>query len=529
MREKRRMASSALRTRIEPCRTDQAGPADTFEGTSVKIAICGISIESSTFTKHITTLVDFDVRRGPEIVARHPLQDWAPDVEFFGTLTAHSQPAGPIEPDVYDALENEMADRLQALGPMDGVWLDMHGAMNVLGRDRAEEHWIRRVRDVVGADTVVSGSFDPHGNISRELAGLVDLAAFHRHSPHIDNAATRERAVRNLVEVLHRGKKPAKAWVRIPALLPGERTSTVVDPGRSVFGAQLPTIEKYQLLDAAVCVGFFWADEPRNAAAVLTTAWDSSASVTAAEELAHGFWERHQEFQIVSDHYGDWDQALEFALARPYRPLYISDSGDNVTAGGTGDITHALERTIAHPAVLESGLRFLFAGMWDPETLAAAGDAEVGGVLDRAIGARYDDRYGQPVAGPWQVERLTTDPDGQAVEALLRNDNVDVIVRADRKAFIGPDDQASGGGIVPDLIDTGPYDAVVVKNGYLFPSQADNAGAGFIALTPGGTDLEHDRLDYHRLSRPLYPWDNPDSPDLRAQIIPPWTTPSANR
>ncbi len=491
----------------------------------MKIAICGISIESSTFTKHITTLRDFDVRRGPEIVARHSVQAWAPEVEFFGTLTAHSRPAGPIEPHVYDALENEMADRLRALGPVDGVWLDMHGAMNVLGRENAEEAWIRRVRDVVGPDAVVSGSFDPHGNISRELAELVDLAAFHRHSPHIDNAATRERAVRNLVDVLHRGEKPTKAWVRIPALLPGERTSTVVEPGRSVFGAQLSTIEKHRLLDAAVCVGFFWADEPRNAAAVLTTAWDSSAAAAAAEELAHGFWAQHREFQIVSEYYGDWDQALDFALGCHDRPLYISDSGDNVTAGGTGDITHALERTVDDARVVEAGLRFLFAGMWDPETLAVAADAGVGGLLHRAIGARYDDRYGQPVAGPWQVACLTTDPDGRTVEALLRHDNVDVIVRADRKAFIGPDDQAASGDIAPDLIDTAAYNAVVVKNGYLFPSQADDAGAAFMALTPGGTDLEHDRLEYHRLSRPLYPWDNPGDPDLRAEIVPPWSPP----
>ena len=489
----------------------------------MKIAICGISIESSTFTKHVTTLIDFDVRRGPEIVAQHPLQEWAPGVEFLGTLTAHSQPAGPIEPDVYDALEDEMADRLRALGPIDGVWLDMHGAMNVRGRERAEEHWIRRVRDVVGP-AVVSGSFDPHGNISRELAELVDLAAFHRHSPHIDNANTRERAVRNLVDVLQRGERPAKAWVRIPALLPGERTSTVVEPGSSVFGAQLPVIDEYELIDAAVCVGFFWADESRNSAAVLTTAWDPDAAVAAAEQLAHGFWDRHQEFQIVSDHHGGWDQALRFALDSPARPLYISDSGDNVTAGGTGDITYALERTIGDPAVARAGLRFLFAGFWDPKTLVEAGNAGIGGVLNRRIGATYDDRYGQPVAGPWRVSKLSADPNGQIVEALLRRDDVDVIVRADRRPFIGPGDQAAADhGNTSALVDTAPYDAVVVKNGYLFPSQADDAGSSFIALTPGGTDLQHDRLSYQHLSRPIYPWDHPTDPDLRAQLIPPWT------
>lgn len=488
----------------------------------MKIAICGISIESSTFTKHITTLGDFVVRRGPEIVAQHPLQEWAPGVEFLGTLTAHSQPAGPIEPDVYDALETEMAERFQALGPVDGVWLDMHGAMSVLGRERAEERWIRRVRAVVGSDAVVSGSFDPHGNISRELAGLVDLAAFHRHSPHIDNADTRERAVRHLVEVLNRGHKPAKAWVRIPALLPGERTSTVVEPGSTVFGAQIPTIQKHRLIDAAVCVGFFWADEARNAAAVLTTAWDPSAAAAGAEELARGFWDRHREFEIVADHYGGWDEALQYALSRPDRPLYISDAGDNVTAGGTGDITHGLERTVADAALADAGVRFLFAGMWDPATLRAAQDAGLDGVLDRAIGARFDNLYGQPVDGPWHVADLTGDPSGTIVEALLRRDNVDVIVRADRKAFLRPDDPAAGGGrsTAPDLVDTTPYDAVVVKNGYLFPSQADDAGSAFMALTPGGTDLQHDRLSYQHLSRPLYPWDDPADPDLQAEVIP---------
>ena len=489
----------------------------------MKIAICGISIESSTFSKHVTSLDDFEVRRGVEIVAYHPVQQWAPGVEFVGTLTANCNPAGPIDPDVYDALENEMAARLANVGPVDGVWLEMHGAMNVLGRHRAEEHWIRRVRDVVGPEAVLSGSFDPHGTISRELAELIDLAAFHRHSPHIDNAETRERAVRRLFEVLEHGGKPFKAWVRIPALLPGERTSTVVEPGKSVFGAQIPAIDKHQLIDAAMCVGFFWADEPRNAAAVLTTAWDRSAASTAAEELAQGFWTRHRDFQIVSDHFGGWDEALRFALRNPSRPLYISDSGDNVTAGGTGDGTYALEKTISNTAVADAGLRFLFAGLWDPDALQDATQAGVGGVVDRGIGASHDERYGRSVAGPWNVVSLTADADGRPVEALLRQGNIDVAVQADRKAFIRPGDPATSGILSgPDLVDTSPYNAVVVKNGYLFPSQAEDAGSAFMALTPGASDLNHERLTYHNISRPLYPWDDPSDPDLSGVIIPPF-------
>ncbi|MDF2444317.1 MAG: hypothetical protein JWR01_2520, partial [Subtercola sp.] len=279
----------------------------------MRIAIAGIHIESSTFTRHVARLGDFEVLRGDELVANYPFEAWLGidhEVTFVGALTANAGATGPIDPDVYDSFEDEMAERLAAIGPVDGVYLDMHGAMNVLGRSRAEEHWVRRVREVVGADAVISGSFDTHGNFSHELAELLDLAAFHRHAPHIDNELTRERSVTQLVDVIRRGERPAKAWLRLPALLPGERTSTVVEPGTSIFGRLLPAIDEYSLVDAAMCVGFFWADEERNAAAVFTTAYDPAAALAAAQNLGEAFWRDVDGFTIVTEHHGPWNEAI---------------------------------------------------------------------------------------------------------------------------------------------------------------------------------------------------------------------------
>jgi microcystin degradation protein MlrC len=492
-----------------------------------RIAVAGIQTESSTFTRFVADEREFVVERGAEVLARYPLDEWLPDqdeIELTGLIVANAAATGPVTPEVYDAFEDEMAAGLAALGPLDGVYLDMHGAMTVLGRERAEEHWIRRVRSIVGPGTVISCSFDTHGNLSHEIVELVDLAAFHRHAPHIDNEETRRRALTLLVEVLRRGELPSKAYVRIPALLPGERTSTAVEPGASVFGGLTTAIEKHDLVDAAMSVSFYWADEARNSAAVMTTAWRPEAAAAAAEELAVSFWEARHRFTIVSERYGSWDEALDYALTKPPVPLVVSDSGDNVTAGGSGDLTYALIRTLNDPRIAPSDLTFLFAGIFDPAAVEAAEAAGEGATADIAVGAWLDYRYAPPILRPWHVDRLLHSPvDGSVSGALLRLERISVSVQKTREPFIRPDDSSMPPGILLGLalVPFQGFDVVVVKNGYFFPSQLEDSKSSFMAITPGGTDLDESRLQFRAIQRPMYPFDEIESPDLTATIIPP--------
>ena len=74
---------------------------------------------------------------------------------------------------------------------------------------------------------------------------------------------TKQRAVANLVACLDQGVRPRKAWVRVPVLLPGEKASTRDEPARGIYG-RLPAIERLAgVIDAAVWIGYAWADEPR--------------------------------------------------------------------------------------------------------------------------------------------------------------------------------------------------------------------------------------------------------------------------
>ena len=199
--------------------------------------------------------------------------------------------------------------------------------MCVEGLDDVEAELLRRVREAVGKDVIVSASMDLHGNVSRELAHGCDLITCYRMAPHEDTMETKERACRNLVELLvqKERRRPIKAWIPVPILLPGEQTSTRVEPAKHIYAA-VPEVET---------IGYAWADEPRNRGAVVVTGWDEKVVVESAEKLAKLFWDARKDFVFVAPH-GSFKECLDAALSSKSRPYFISDSGDNPTAGGSG-------------------------------------------------------------------------------------------------------------------------------------------------------------------------------------------------
>ncbi|WJL96755.1 M81 family metallopeptidase [Microbacterium sp. ET2] len=491
-----------------------------------RIAIAGLHSEQSTFSLRTVDESFYAITRGEEMLPQYNfrarLGDIVDGVTWLPAVRAMGAASGPLLPESFDAILAETRTALETGLPYDGVYLEMHGAANVLGRQHAEETYVAMVREVVGPDAVISLSMDTHGNFSEELMRLVDLAACHRHAPHIDNLDTRDRAVRNLLETLERGTRPYKAWVRVPVLLPGERTSTVVEPGATVFARQLPLIEQHGVLDAALWVGFAWADEDRNAAAVLVTSWERESAVACARALAEAYWDAREEFVIVVDHSGDWDAALDFVVSGAKRPVFVSDSGDNVRAGASGDVTVALHATVGSPALQAAGVRSLFAGLVDADAFAAAQAAGIGGVIERSIGACLDFRYAPAVPGRWTVEGFIEGQYGEGTAGVLVRDGlVSVVIQRTAAPFIAPGDPSS-----PALrwegcihLDTSGYDMVVVKNGYQFPSQLAAAGSSFMAITPGGTDLDMSRLRFQNVWRPVFPLDAEFAADLEPILV----------
>lgn len=467
----------------------------------MRIAICGIHIESSTFTPYRSSDADFEVRRGAELVERYPFlgADWARDVEWLPVLHARALPGGQVLASTYRAWRDEITEGLAGLGHLDGVFFDIHGAMAVEGMGDAEGDLITAIRSVIGPDPVVASGMDLHGNVSGALFAGVDILTCYRTAPHVDVWQTRERACQNMVRAITSGR-PAKALVHLPFLLPGEMTSTRVEPAASLYARVGEVAESDGVWDAAFWIGFAWADEPRCQAAVVVTADDQGLADRQAMSLAEAIWDRRHDFEFVAP-VAPYAACLDAALASDRRPFLISDSGDNPGAGGACDVTVALGETLSRPELGGDGpLTVLLAAIVDPYAVSAAEAIGVGADGEIEVGGHIDSRPPGPLTRTWRVEALATDAHGGRV-ALLRQGRVGVIVTSRRDQYATLDKFRLLG------IEPASVPVVVVKIGYLEPELYDIAADWLMALTPGGVDQDLARLGHRHLQRPMIPFD----------------------
>lgn len=489
-----------------------------------RIGIGGISIESSTFSPHISGDDAFTIRTGDALRAYYPFLDagreLAEAAEWVPLTHGRSLPGGAVDPDTYQRMKDALVEGIRAQGPFDGFFFDIHGAMSVVGMDDAEGDLALAVRDALGPDTLVSTSMDLHGNVSETLRDAVDLLTCYRMAPHEDWLNTKERAVWNLLDRLrgpHGGdpqaRRPFTAWVPVPVLLPGEKTSTRLEPAQSIY-AELPEIEALPgVIDASVWIGYAWADEPRCQAYVVVTGDDREVIAREAERVARMFWEARQDFVFVAKT-GSLDDALEEALAPGApRPYVISDSGDNPTAGGAGDVTWTLAHLLLRPELTDGTHTTLVASIFDPRAVAEAVAAGVGATVTLSAGAAVDAGPHGPVEISGTVFSITDgDPDA-GTQVVIAVGGLHAIVTARRKPFHHLSDFRMLG------LEPTTADIVVVKIGYLEPELYELAAGWTLALTPGGVDQDLHRLGHHRLRPGVFPFDTTGDPDLTAVVV----------
>ena len=490
--------------------------------TLPRIAIAGLGIESSTFSPALTHEEAFHARYGPEVFNAYPFMMAVSPLRkqaiWLPAITGKSLPGGAVTREAYESLVSKTLDSLKKYGPYDGLFFDIHGAMSVVGLDDPEGDFITRIRNVIGYKTLISTSMDLHGNVSWRLAQNSDLITCYRMAPHEDAMQSKERAVVNLLERIKTGKgKPAyKAWIPVPILLPGEKTSTRIEPGKSLYQQVAPLADHQNgIVDAAIWIGYAWADEPRNHAVVMVTGDDKANVTQAAEKLALDFWNVRNQFDFVAPT-GTLETCLKNAFASPKRPFFISDTGDNPTAGGAGDVTWTLTQLLARPEFQRTdGPSLIYASIPDPELVGKAIAAGVGGKVDGVAGARVDARFAPPVRLNGTVESIVKGDKDAEVEVVVKVGSIHVIVTQKRKPYHKEID------FTRLSLNPRKADIVVVKIGYLEPELYAMQADWIMALTPGGVNQDLARLPYKRIKRPMFPFDKDmKKPDLLAQFVP---------
>ena len=455
----------------------------------MRLAICGIRHETNTFSPLRAGIEDFDVLRGEEILADGPWQAFD-NVEWAPTLVSKAQPHGLVLMDAYESMATEMVEGLHQASPVDGVYLDLHGAMEVEGLGDGERDLVSRVREAVGDEIPIVVSLDLHGNLAPEVVEKTNVLTALRTAPHVDRRETQVRAIRHLVRCVKEGIRPANAIVRLPMLLPGEHAATGVEPARSLYAGLKEVETQPDIVDASIMIGCAWTDSPFTSVAAIVVSENRKAAREHANRLAQEIWRRRDEFapDVVTLPVED---VVQRAMREIRHPVFISDSGDNVTAGAAGDIPLVLK------TLLDNGAGdAVVAGIADAGAVERCIDAGVGAGLTLTVGGNLDRVNGSPLEVTGRV--VSMNPPRIVV---FQVEGVRVVLTADRMPFLDlrAFEEAN--------VNPTEHEIVVVKHGYLAPELREIAGTALMAVSPGCTTLALETLPYERIRRPVFPLD----------------------
>ena len=155
--------------------------------------------------------------------------------QMLPVLWTGAIPSAHVEKEAYERIAGEIVDGIAAAGRLDGVYLDLHGAMVAEHLDDGEGELIARVRRVVGPNVPIAVSLDLHGNVTRQMVDEADMLVAFRTYPHVDMAETGRRTAVQLDSLMTRRRPFAKAFRRLPFLIPIPWQCTALEPARTIY------------------------------------------------------------------------------------------------------------------------------------------------------------------------------------------------------------------------------------------------------------------------------------------------------
>lgn len=314
-----------------------------------------------------------------------------------------ANPAGPVTPEAFERIAALMvaalSDALEE-GPLDGIFLELHGAMVAVDFPDAEGELLRRVRAVVGPDVPITASLDPHANKTATMVALSDVLVPYRTYPHVDQKQTGALATRLLLDIVSTGRRPAKLFRELDFWTPLPGQCTMVAPMADVMAERARLAETMPgIVELGFCFGFPYADFPGCGMAIATYAETEAQALEATEALARFITAKEAEFAKGAIPAADAIAEAKRIAAGAAKPVVLADTQDNPGGGGHGDTTGLLAELIAQDA--QGAVLGLIN---DQESAAACHAAGLGATLPLSLGGKSD---GVPLAVTAVVERLS--------------------------------------------------------------------------------------------------------------------------
>ena len=484
----------------------------------MRIATGCIGHETNTFSSVPTSINDFkrSYHIGDEIISTFRQTSTITGgfienseklgIQIVPLLWTFAMPSGAVEQGAYNTLKAEFLDLLQSAGQIDGVFLDLHGAMATEEIEDAEGDLIRSVREIVGSLPIVV-TLDLHANITAEMAEYSDTIIGFDTYPHVDCYDRGVEAAAVIFDIVRGNLRPTMAYRQLPFLTSPPAQCTM-KPLMSGVVEQLHTLETEPgVVTATLSMGFPFADiRDAGVSVLVTTNGDQQLAEQHADEFAKYIWDMREAFDpnLVSI-----EETIEIANRSEGQPIVLAEGSDNPGGGGPCDGTMILRKFIE--ANVQDAVIAIIA---DPESVALAIEAGIGNTVALNVGGKTIPLHGDPVALIGYVKTIS---DGKYVNKGpmargVRNDlgrtvvvkvgGIEIILTEHRVQPIDAEVLRSVG------IEPRERRLIALKSAVHFRADYTPIAHEILEVdTPGVHSPDLFSYDYQKVRRPIYPLD----------------------
>lgn len=494
----------------------------------MRIAIGQLWQETNTFNRNLTrhsAFRDWGVAKGKDVLERYgqtgelggfvsECHAWDPTIELVGLSRMVCWPWGPVEDATWQWIRLTFAETLQVAGPVDGILLALHGAMSAEQEPDVTGSLLQLVREVAGPHIPIVGTLDLHGNITNKMMRNADLLVGYHTSPHLDHFETGQRAVRGLRHIITEKVKPSKYCLKLPMLTPAESHNSFTGHPAKLY-RQVEALEQDpRVLSAGLYMVMPWLDVPKLGwTLTLHTTQPDAGWDRTLDDLARQCWDLRKPMSDL-ERFSPEDSVAK-AKSVDGHPVVIGDGADATNSGAPGDSTDLLRELLKQQPIAHGAMTFVI----DPDAVAAAQKAGVGGQFDLHVGATFSPEFSSPVRFQGLVKNLLNlefELNGHGGKKMPINMGAAAVVVAGDVTVVFA--ERSGPGSSPLLYEAAGLDPrscgiVIAKSPAGFRADYEPFCKAVILSDCGGCATPNwPRLKFEHISRPMWPLDEVASP-----------------
>ncbi|GAB2571122.1 M81 family metallopeptidase [Gracilibacillus alcaliphilus] len=463
----------------------------------MKVLVGCLYHETNTFNPFSTNVEDFVIIEGEDCLQRLGSTEVFKNagVEIIPSIYATALSSGTVTQRAFDYFSEKILSAIKNEPDIDGIWLHLHGSMVVEGIGSGELALLKEVRSLVGNDIPLSLTLDIHANNAADLYKYVNIVCSYKTVPHVDQSEIEALTAKYLLDVVEQREILQPAFIKMPLIICGEKALGSQEPLKSIFNKIKEIEADEKIMSASFFLSHAWSDSENTSTSIFVIPKSAKYKEYADEkaiELENFIMERVEQFTFCALDLSPEEAVLK-ALQADQNPVFISDSGDNTTAGATGMNTNLLE--LFHHSELGEK-KVLISAIYDKEAYQLLNSKEINEPVELSIGINNDkDTQKVLVKGKLKAKgdllgylNATDDKVGDVCTVSIGNLDVAVANRAE--SFITLNHFTRAGLHIEE------YDVVVVKQGYLFDELSEIAKLSILAMTPGATFLNIKNLNY---------------------------------